>query len=99
MQILLTFLLRLAVLTVALLFGASLAVAFALMVAIWALRAGWARLTGKPVMPFVVRIDPRAGFQGMYRGAPRAHTGRAAAPQRGREIGDVTDVEPRPPAQ
>jgi hypothetical protein len=93
-----TFILRLFLLAAGLLFAASLAVAAVLMLAVWSVRAGWAKLTGKPVAPFIVRIDPRGGFERMVRrGEPATtRTPRADAVRRGRPIGDVTDVEARP---
>src|SRR5512140_930746 len=99
MPTLMTLLLRLFLLAAGLLFAASLAVAFVLMLALWSVRAGWARLTGRPVMPFIIRIDPRGGFERMYRragegGAPRRSDDGHLRPK----PGDVTDVEPRPPA-
>lgn len=99
MPTLFTFLIRLVLLAAGLVFAASLAVVVMLVVAVWGVRYVWARLTGRPVSPFIVRIDPRAGFERMYR---RTGQGTAAAqaqpvrPER-REIGDVTDVEPKPP--
>ena len=98
MPTLMTFVLRLVLLVAGLLFAASLAVAFVLMLCVWTLRAAWARLTGRPVVPFVIRIDPRGGFERMYRRAGQGRgTPRANAVRRGQEIGDVTDVEPRSP--
>jgi len=32
----------------------------------WALRAGWARLTGRPATPWVMRVDPRTGFRTVF---------------------------------
>jgi hypothetical protein len=99
MPTLINLLLRLFLLTAGLLFAASLAVAFVLMLALWSLRAGWARLAGRPVVPFIIRIDPRGGFERMYR-----HAGEGSSPRRTDgvrlrpKLGDVTDVEPRPPA-
>ncbi len=99
MPTLMTFVLRLVLLAAGLLFAASLAVAFVLVLCVWTLRAGWAKLTGRPVMPFIIRINPRGGFERMYRHAGRQGSSlRADTVRRGREIGDVTDVEPRPPA-
>lgn len=100
MPTLMTFVLRLFLLVAGLLFAASLAVAFALMLALWSLRAGWAKLTGRPVMPFIIRIDPRGGFHRMYRRTGEASGTRGADGVRPRpKIGDVTDVEPRPPVR
>ena len=96
MQTVLGFLLRLFVVAAGLVFAASLAVVFAAVLAFWLLRAGWARLTGRPVSPFVMRIDPRGGFERMYRRAdPSRRTPRANAAAPGRVVGDVTDVEPK----
>lgn len=99
MQTVLTFLLRLVFLAAGLVFAASLAVMFAVVLAIWGLRAGWARLTGRPMSPFIFRVDPRAGFDRMYRRAQQgSRTPRADSVQpSGRSIGDVTDVEARVP--
>ena len=97
MPTLLSFLLRLLLVTAGLLFAASLAVAFVLMLGAWVARAAWARLTGRPAFPFIVRIDPRAGFERMYRRAPQpdSRTPRADALRPRRGTVDVTDVQPR----
>ena len=93
------FVLRLFLVMAGLLFAASLAVGFTLMLAFWSLRAGWARLTGRPVMPFIMRVTPRSGFERMYRRAAEGRAGRAGSSVRQRTRGaDVTDVEPRPPS-
>jgi hypothetical protein len=93
-----TFLLRIFLLAAGLVFAASLAVAAVLMLVAWSVRAGWAKLTGRPVPPFIVRIDPRGGFDRMYRRAQReSATPRADAVRPGRAVGDVTDVEPKAP--
>jgi hypothetical protein len=98
MPTLLSFLLRLFLVVAGLLFAASLAVAAVLMLAVWGVRAAWAKLTGRPVMPFVVRINPRGGFERMYRKVqPESPTPRADAVQPGQRTGDVVDVEPREP--
>jgi hypothetical protein len=92
MHSILAFLLRALVLAAGLVFAASLAVVFAVALAAWLLRAGWARLTGRPASPFVVRADFRQAFR---RGA-------AMRPDpvgtRLRRDADVTDVEPKPRA-
>lgn len=67
--------------------------ALTFVVAAWLLRYAWARLTGRSVTPFVMRVDPRAGFATVWRRAPSAAPSR---PQQ-QEIGDVTDVEAKPP--
>ena len=86
-----TFILRLVLFIAGLVFAASLAVAFLLLLLLWGLRAAWARLTGRPVSPFVMRINPRGGFDRMFRRAPQP--GRAP----GSRVDDVTDVEAKPP--
>jgi hypothetical protein len=98
----LSFLLRVFLLLGGLLFAASLAVAFVLMAAVWGVRVVWARLTGRPVMPFIMRMGPRAGFERMYRRPAPAQsrasrTPRADAVQPGAKAGDITDVEARSP--
>jgi hypothetical protein len=96
MQTVFGILLRLFVIAAGLVFAASLAVVFAAVLAFWLLRAGWARLTGRPVSPFVVRVDPRGGFDRMYRRASApGRAPRASAAGAGRVVGDVTDVEPK----
>lgn len=70
-----------------LVFAASLAVAFVILLAAWSVRAAWARLTGRRVTPFVMRTGPRAAFHGFV------HRGMQAGPARRRDDADVTDVE------
>ncbi|NPC56581.1 hypothetical protein [Caenimonas soli] len=75
-----TFFVRLFLLAAGLVFAASLSVAAALMLAVWGVRAAWARLTGKSTLPFVVR--PRR--------ANIVRPGRAAA-----DISDVEPKTPK----
>jgi hypothetical protein len=104
----LNFLLRLVLFFLGLLFAASLAVAVLLLAAVWGLRYGWARLTGQPVQPWVMRFDPRHGFD-RFRAAARPAEPTAAdvaaarargqaadSPVRLREPGRATDVQARP---
>ena len=93
------FILRLFLLVAGLLFAASLALAVLVLLAFWGLRMLWARLTGQPVTPFVMRIDPRGGFNRMYRGGPARPVNEPGPPEpaRRREIADVTDVEVKEP--
>jgi hypothetical protein len=89
----LSFLLRVFLLAAGLLFAASLAVALVLMVALWGVRAVWAKLTGRPMMPFMMRMYRRAApAQSRASRTPRADAIQPAA-----KPGDVTDVEPRWP--
>ena len=94
-----TFLLRTLLVLAGLVVAASFLVLFVLLLAFWGLRAAWARLTGRPAQPFVVRFGPRRGFEEFVRRAqpaasrtPRADA--AGGPVRGR-LADVTDIEPR----
>jgi len=87
------FLLRLVLLIAGLVVAASLAVVLVALLAAWGLRAAWARLTGRPIAPFVARVHPFDRFDQMRRRAPRAGAARKAG-----AAADVTDVEPRPPS-
>ena len=94
----LSFLIRLILLAAGLLFAASLALAFMLMLSVWMARAAWAKLTGRPVRPFIIRIDPRAGFERMYRGAGQGRaTPRSGAGRSRQHAADISDVVPRTP--
>lgn len=89
----------------------SLLAAAMVLALLWALRAGWARLTGRPVTPWVMRMDPRTGFSTVFRSGERWTSARRAAPSASDENAeepaaprraavlpgatDVTDVEPR----
>ena len=82
--------LRVFLLLAGLVFAASLAVGFVVLVALWVVRSTWARLTGRQATPFVMRVDPRAGFDRMVR---RPGSDARTPPT----VGDVTDVEPKAP--
>ncbi|MBX9612586.1 MAG: hypothetical protein K2X51_13275 [Burkholderiales bacterium] len=91
------FILRLVLLAAGLIFALSLLLAACVLLAFWGLRAVWARLTGQPVVPFVMRMDPRSGFTYVFRDrqerpppTPHEPTGPAA---RRADLDDVTDVE------
>lgn len=96
MASLFSFVLRFVLLLAGLVFAISLALALAVLLLGWGLRSLWARLTGRRVAPFVMRIDPRDGFGQVYRragGVPGgAGRGNAAT-----TLHDVTDVEPKSP--
>ncbi|RYF43904.1 MAG: hypothetical protein EOO25_01550 [Comamonadaceae bacterium] len=99
MEFLFKLILRLVLLAAGLLFALVLLVGAGALLAVWGVRMGWARLTGRPVTAFVFRMDPRAGFGRVYRGA-----GGQAAPQEAasahpvrRPIADITDVVPKEP--
>ncbi len=103
------FLFRVVLFLLGLILAASLAVAVLLLAAVWGLRYGWARLTGKPVTPWVMRFNPGAGFD-RFRQATRPTEPTAAdvanARARGESVrspvilgpadDDVTDVRARP---
>ncbi|MDB5753156.1 MAG: hypothetical protein JWP65_3577 [Ramlibacter sp.] len=99
MATVLTFLVRVLLVSVGLVFAAIMACFFVLMLGIWLLAAAWATLTGKPVSPFVVRMGPRDAFEQMRRRAqaqqPATRTPRsdAAAGPRSPTATEVTDVE------
>ena len=107
-----TFILRVVLFVMGLFFAASIAVAVMIVGALWALRYGWARLTGKPVQPWVMRFHPGQGFN-RFREAAARRSGPtaadvAAARARGESVSspvvhlgrdaaaDVTDVRARP---
>ena len=94
------FVLRLFLLLAGLVFAISAGIAALLMLGIWGVRAVWARLTGQSVSPFIVRVNPRQGFESMYRrGEDASRTPRAdSVVPAGRKLADVTDVEPRAPS-
>ncbi len=96
-----TFVLRLFLVTAGLVLMAGVAVVATAVLALWGLRAGWAKLTGRPVLPFAVRINPRAVYRRYRAARPRAsyqaNTGRAVRPMD--HGAEVTDVEVKPKDQ
>jgi hypothetical protein len=96
MHLLLNLLIKASLLAAGLVFAAALVLAFVLLLVVWSLRVGWARLTGRPVTPFVMRMYPGDAFASMYRGAQQpAGTPRADAVRPTRRASDVSDVEVR----
>ena len=106
----LNFFLRLILFFLGLIFAASLAVAVLLLALVWGLRYGWARLTGQPVKPWVMRFNPGSGFDRFRQASKpaepnaadvvnaRARGGSVDQPVRIRgEASDVTDVTPKRP--
>jgi hypothetical protein len=99
MQTLVAVLIRIVLVAAGLVFAISLAAVATLVVALWGARYAWARLTGRPVAPFVLRMDRFGGFGRVVRGrwqGGAAPDPAATRPER-RELGDVTDVEAKPP--
>ncbi|MNT51390.1 hypothetical protein D3C72_1883540 [compost metagenome] len=103
------FILRVILLLLGLVFAASLAVAALLLAAVWGVRYAWGRLTGKPVTPWVMRFNPRSGFDRFRHAAQQPSEPTAAdvvsARARGESVrspvvlgpaDDVTDVRARP---
>ena len=104
-------LVRVLVVAMGLVLFASLLVAVMVLALVWSLRAAWARMTGRPVTPWVMRMDPRTGFHTVFRSTERWTTARprsadaahdatdeAAASRRGGVLpgaAEVTDVEAR----
>ena len=93
--------LRLVLLGAGLLLAASLLFAGVLFMLLWGLRAVWAGLTGRPVMPFVMRIEPRGAFSHVFRTRqgirPAAATRGPVAPARRESLADVEDVAAKQP--
>ena len=87
------FIMRLLLLAAGLVLAASVAVALVLLLAVWTARAAWSKLTGRPVTPFVMRMNPRGGFYRMVRARQGAPLQPDELQQARREIADVTDVE------
>ena len=90
------FVLRMVLLLMALVFIASLLLAAALLLAVWGVRRVWARLTGRPVSPWVFRVDPRAQWSRFYHAAdrwPGGSTRFGGDAQVQRKPQDVQDVE------
>jgi hypothetical protein len=93
-------LLRALLLALGLVFVASLLFVAATLFALWSARALWARLTGRPVAPWVFQVNPRARWTQFRDRTTRprrgptatrpAHSGNAA-------LDDITDVVPRDP--
>lgn len=78
------------------LFFLSLVAAAAVLALVWGVRALWARLTGRPVTPWVMRMDPRTGWSTVYRSTARWTASKPGQPRReGAPAHDITDVVPR----
>lgn len=95
---LIRFSLRIVLVVFALVFAASLLVVVMLLAAAWGLRAAWARLTGRPVAPWVMRVNPGAGWNSVFKAGDRWQPGarspaESAPAQRERDLIDVTDVQ------
>jgi hypothetical protein len=87
----LRFVVRLVVVALGLVLFLSLLAGVMVLALVWALRAGWARLTGRPVTPWVMRMDPRTGFSTAFRSSQRWSSAAPAGPQHASEHGDGVD--------
>ncbi|RYF74189.1 MAG: hypothetical protein EOO22_07510 [Comamonadaceae bacterium] len=88
------FLLRVVLFLVGLVLAAGLATAVLALAAIWMLRNGWARLTGRRPEPWVMRFDPGKGFDRFRKAAPPPAEPRAAEVVNARARGASTDASP-----
>ncbi|HSO45585.1 MAG TPA: hypothetical protein VLQ47_08690 [Rhodoferax sp.] len=88
---------RLGVLLAALIFMASLLFAAGLLLALWLMRALWAKLSGRPVQPWVFRMHRADMWQRAYRGASSDGRGKAPVDVIDAEVKDITDVEEKRP--
>ena len=79
---------RLLLVAMGLVFAASLLFVLLVFAIAWSLRALWARLTGQPVAPWVMRVDPRAGWSRFVKRPGQAPQGEVV------DV-DVVDVEAR----
>ncbi|MCM2296038.1 hypothetical protein [Rhodoferax sp.] len=85
--------LRLGLLAAALIFMASLLFAASLVLMLWLLRALWAKLTGRPVQPWVFRMNRADLWQRAYRSTtPGASRNQMPMDVIDAEVTEVTDV-------
>lgn len=91
--------LRVGLLLAGLVFFASVLAAGLVLLSVWLLRAMWAKVTGKPVQPWVFQMnrrppwqqaDPGAGF-----GSAPSHASDDVIDAEVRDVSVVTDVEPK----
>jgi len=86
MRKVLGFFVRVAMVLAGLVFLVSLLLAALVMLALWSLRAIWARLTGRPVAQWTFHIDRQAVWKRFYRVPGQRTTNQ-------RDDADVIDVE------
>ena len=96
MDIIFKFLVRALLLVVRLVFAASLLIVMVVLLILWSLRAVWCKVTGQPINPFIMRMNPRAGFESVLRRRAERNESfndePASKPQRS-GMDDVTDVQ------
>ena len=56
----------------------SLLAAALLLALVWGVRALWARLSGRPVVPWTMRFDPRQSWSTVYRSQSQKSAARAS---------------------
>lgn len=84
---------RLSLLVAALIFLAGLLCVAALLLTLWLMRALWAKLTGRPVQPWVFKMHRADLWQRAYRATtPGASRGKPPMDVIDAEVTDVTDV-------
>ena len=88
-------LVRLALVAAGLVMFVSLLLAALVLALSWGLRAAWARVTGRPVTPWVMRMDPRSGWSAVYRNG-QARWGGRAGQARGAGMAQEEDPGTRP---
>jgi hypothetical protein len=88
---------RLGLLAAALIFLASLLFAAGLLLVLWFIRALWAKLTGKPIQPWVFKMHQTDLWRRAYRsttpGASRDASQMDVIDAEVRDVTDVTDVK------
>ncbi len=84
-----SWLLRAVVLVAGLVIFLSLLTAVLLLAALWGLRALWARITGRPVTPWVMGVDPRSAWRAAASRGARRRPGQAPT---------ESDQPPTPPS-
>ena len=90
------FLVRAVVLAMGLVFAASLLLVVVALAFLWGLRALWAKLTGQPLSPWVMRVNPGTGWSRASQAASRWQSAAQQPKSRaagGRDLADVTDVQ------
>jgi len=90
-------LLRAVLLLMGLVFFASVLVAALLLLLLWLVRALWARLSGRPVVPLVFRFGQQAPWSRFYRAAAPGRAARQDVVDVEAEVIDVVPRAIRPP--
>ncbi|MDD2924560.1 hypothetical protein [Rhodoferax sp.] len=86
---------RLGLLLAGAVFFVSLLAAGLLVLAVWLLRALWAKLTGQPVSPWTFQMKRQAAWQRFYPHGPAQPGNATPGKVVDAEVTDITDVEPK----